>query len=188
MFLFPSKSKSASFGANLPIGSKGLSSEINEVGEKFTKTSKNIKSEIEKYKKINEFNKKLSASYVNNMHVMVDVSKLLNDYAQFFNLLKTQLDNMGDIGHLKQEDIAYLENLTRAKMESFASDFIKQSDNVKSLYEKYGQNKEAEKLSSAQQSLRSVIDNADLTYSDLKELVKGGGKKKKTYKKRVVKR
>ena len=162
------KSTSVSFGANLPVGNKALSAEISEVGQKFVKTNKKYRDEIDKYKKIADFNKKLSSSYIANVHAIIDVSKLLNDYALFFNILKEEINKTeGQIGTLQSSDIQYLENLTKAKMEEFSHKFIEQSEKVRGLYTKYGQESEAKTISSAQEQLKNTISNAGVTYNSL---------------------
>lgn len=183
---------SVSFGANLPVGNKALSAEISEVGQKFVKTNKKYRDEIDKYKKIADFNKKLSGSYIANVHAMIDVSKLLNDYAMFFNLLKDEiLKTEGQIGSLKSEDIQYLENLTKAKMEEFSNRFIEQSDKVKTLYTKYGQQEEVKTIVSAQESIKGVVSNAGITYQSLINANKAsalqGGRKKRVIKRKPTK-
>lgn len=180
-----SSSPSVSFGANLPVGNKALSVEISEVGQKFAKTNKKYRDEIDKYKKIADFNKKLSSSYIANVQAAIDISKLLNDYALFFNMLKDEINKTeGQIGTLQLADIQYLENLTKAKMEQFSSRFIEQSEKVRILYTKYGQQEEAKTLGSAQESLKTVVDNAGIAYQTLVNSTKqpsvGGSRKQKT--------
>jgi hypothetical protein len=175
-------SPSASFGANIPVGNKALSAEISEAGQKFVKANKKYRDEIDKYKKIAEFNKKLSTSYIENVHAMIDVSKLLNDYALFFNLLKEEIAKTeGQIGTLQASDIAYLENLTKSKMEEFSNRFIEESNKVKALYDKYGQDAEAKTISTAQEDIKGIVGNATTTYSDIVELTRPtqGGRSRK---------
>lgn len=182
---------SVSFGANLPVGNKALSAEISEVGQKFVKTNTKYRTEIDKYKKIAEFNKKLSSSYIANIHAIVDVSKLLNDYALFFNILKEEINKTeGQIGTLQASDIQYLENLTKAKMDEFSSKFIEQSEKVRGLYTKYGQEEEAKTISSAQEQLKNTVTNAGITYQSLLNSTKssaGGASKKKRVIKKTIK-
>lgn len=175
----PAPAPSVSFGANLPVGNKALSAEISEVGHKFVRANKKYRDEIDKYKKIAEFNKKLSSSYITNVHAMIDVSKLLNDYALFFNLLKEEIEKTeGQIGTLKTEDIQYLENLTKAKMEEFSNRFVEQSEKVKVLYNKYGQPDEARTIGTAQEYLKGVVSNAGVTYQGLLNATRQKGGKK----------
>jgi hypothetical protein len=181
------KTPTAAFGANLPIGNKALSAEIEEVGQKFVKTNKKYINEIDKYKKIADFNKKLSSSYIANVHAIIDVSKLLNDYAAFFNLLKDEINKTdGKIGTLQSSDIQYLENLTKAKMEEFGNKFIEQSGKVKDLYIKYGQESEAKTIVNAREQLMTTITNAGITHDSLIKANLSGGKSNKKPKKKVI--
>jgi len=187
MFSFSGKgTNSKSFGVNLPVGtgSKALSEEISSVSKKFVDVNEKYRSEMSKYKKIADFNKKLSASYISNIHAMVDISKLLNDYAGFFSMLKEEINKTdGNIGSLTADEIQYIESITKAKIEAFSSSFMQQSDKVKDLYKKYGQESEAKNLSNAQEQLQEAIQAAGLTYDDVSKVVARGGASKKGAKK-----
>jgi len=175
MFLFRKKeptkkeSNSKSFGTNLSVDGKSVSAEISSVGDHVIKTNKKYLTEINKYKKIADFNKKLSDSYSANMYAMIDVSKLLNDYVQFFNILKEEMSKMDHLGILKAEDVAYLESLTKSKMEEFTNSFMKESDKVRILYEKFGQDTEMRHINKARDSMKNVMGNATVTYKELLE-------------------
>ena len=168
MFGSKDSSSKATLGANLNIDNKGLSVEMDVVKQKISKTNQKYRDEIEKYKKIADFNKKLTSSYINNINAMVDVSKLLNNYVAFFNFLKDELAKTENtIGSLTTEDIQYLESLTKAKMEEFSNRFMDQSEKIKVLYTKYNQQDEAARISSAQENIKSTMDNASATYQTL---------------------
>jgi hypothetical protein len=168
MFGSKDASSKATLGANLNIDNKGLSVEMDVVKQKISKTNQKYRDEIEKYKKIADFNKKLTSSYINNINAMVDVSKLLNNYVAFFNFLKDELAKTENtIGSLTTEDIQYLESLTKAKMEEFSNRFMDQSEKIKVLYTKYNQQDEAARISSAQENIKSTMDNASATYQTL---------------------
>lgn len=198
----PNSAPTSSFGANLPIGNKALSAEISNVGDKFSKTNEKYRNEINKYKRIADFNKKLSVSYIANIHAMIDVSKLLNDYALFFNLLKDEIMKTdGQIGSLKAEDIQYLESLTKAKIDEFSNSFTANAEKVKKLYIHYDQQSEVKTIEEAQVSMTNLITDANVTYKNLLNTTKGmplpanssprpalaGGKKKRTTKTKTKK-
>ena len=157
-----------SFGTSLPINSKSLSAEINEVGEKFIKTNNKYRTEIEKYRKIAAFNKNLSKSYITNITAMIDVSKLLNDYSVFFNILKTEIENTNNnLTTIKPEEIEYLKSLTDDKLEQLLTVFKTQTDKVKDIYKKFGQTDEYNTIDAAQNLISSLPVSAKTTYSTL---------------------
>jgi hypothetical protein len=172
---------SKSFGA-LAVGTdnKALSEEIQGVGKKFGDVNEKYRTEMAKYKKIADFNKKLSASYIANIHAMVDVSKLLNEYASFFALLKEEINKAdGSIGTLTAEEIQYIESLTKSKIENFSSSFIEQSNKVKDLYGKFNQTSQAQALEKAQAQMSEAIEAAGIAYEDIsKTITKGGARRK----------
>lgn len=164
----PKTTNASSFGTNLPINNKSLSAEINDVGEKFIKTNNKYRSEIEKYKKIATFNKNLSKSYITNVTAMIDVSKLLNDYSVFFDILKNEIESTNStLTTIKPEEIEYLKSLTDDKLEQLINVFKTQTDKVKNIYKKFGQNDEYETINAAQNLMSELPNNAKTTYSSL---------------------
>jgi hypothetical protein len=159
-----SSQKTASLGANISLENKSLSKEIVDIGDKVVSANKKYLSEIEKYKKLVDFNKKLSGSYIGNLKVMVDVSKLLNDYATLFEILKNELSKTEQqLGTLTGKDVEHLAELTRAKLDQFNILFTDQSKKVKELYVKYDQQEERARVEAAEQSLQVIMDNATET-------------------------
>lgn len=160
--------KENSFGINIPVNNKSLSAEINEVGEKFIKTNKSYREEIEKYKKIAAFNKTLSKSYITNITAMIDVSKLLNEYSLFFDILKNEINETNNsLGSIDKNDIEYLKNLTKDRLDQLINVFKLQTNKVKGLYEKFGQVNELDNIKAAQILMDGVSNSANVTYSSI---------------------
>lgn len=150
-----------SFGANLPIGTKALASKVKDVSDRLTQSHKKYRSEIEKYKQIAEFNKKLSSSYLANLDAMLDVSTLLNEYTEFFDKLVDAL-NQSDatIDELSLKDIAYLRDLTKDKLDDFSTKFTKETKKAIDLFTQFEEPVKAKHVERAQESLASTITNA----------------------------
>jgi hypothetical protein len=197
-FFKPSSSPTGvAFGVNLPINNKSLSAEINDVSESFIKTNKKYRDEITKYKQIANFNKNLSKSYIANVTAMIDVSKLLNDYSIFFDILKDEITNTNNsVGSIDAQEVEYLKNLTKDKLDELINVFRTQTDKVKTIYKKFGQVDELQTIESAQNLMNAVSDNAKTTYSSLtggshyikKKRIINNSKKKNVVKKTKEKR
>jgi len=184
-----------SLGINL--GAKdGMSSELEQVTKKIKNTSRRYTSESGKYKEIAAFNKKLSESYMQNLQAMVDVSRLLEQYANVFFILREEIEKMEKaLGiELQVQDFQYLENMTKDRMAELTAKFNKEADDLKKLYSKYGKIDEVNQLDGAQKLVNMSVTNAGNTYKNLLELDRqskqtvGGGLKLKKHlsSKRVV--
>ena len=93
--LFGSPDKSPAPSLGISLGAKdGMSNELEQVTKKIKNTSRRYTSEIGKYKEIAAFNKKLSESYMQNLQAMVDVSRLLEQYANVFFILREEIEKM----------------------------------------------------------------------------------------------
>lgn len=179
LFAPQNASKEQQFGVNLTTNNKGLSSEISNVSKKFVSTNEKYRNQIAKYKKIAELNKQLTSSYITNFKVMVDVSKLLTDYAAFFHVLKEEVAKTeGQVGTLQANEVQHIEDLTKEKLGKFTDIFVEQSQKVKELYKKYGQEDQIKGIDSAQESFNNIMT---LSANTLKEVAppveKKGGRK-----------
>ena len=147
------------FGANLTRNAKTVSSQIEDFSKKFKTINQKYREDISKYKKMTELNKKLSASYLMNLNAMMDISKLLTQYVGFFNIIKQELaTTTGDLSTVSVFDVEYVENLTRAKLQQFNENFIKETDKIKKLYGR--SDDEYKMLESSQKSISQVMNAA----------------------------
>lgn len=157
------------FGVELSTGNRGLASELHQAGTELKTTSKKVRQALGDYKNYQELYKITSRSYYANLSAMLDVSKMLNDYASFFNILREEISKTtGVLGTLQPTDIEYLENLTKEKMAQFSQSFITETNKVKGIYQKFGQNDELSRIQSAQEAMQSTNDAASLTLGALR--------------------
>lgn len=180
--LFSSASPSA-FGVN--ITDKSLPSDLELVKGTIQKTNKKYREEFSKYREIAKFNQQLSTGYMKNLEAMVDVSKVLNYYVDIFNTIKEEYAKNEELlgpNMLKAADIAYLENLTRSKIDQLNRGFLQESDKLKKIYQQFGKEAEIAKVTAAQQNLAATTDMANATYRSLRNstaAAAGGGSKAK---------
>jgi hypothetical protein len=174
------------FGVNLTTNNKAFSGELSNFGQQFVNTNKKYQNEMAKYKRIAEFNKQLTTAYTKNLRVMVDISKLLTDYSAFFHVLKEEIGKTeGQIGTLQASEVQHIENLTKEKLGEFGTIFQDQTEKVKALYAKYGQEDARNKVTELQESLNNVTTNAANTYKFIANAK--GGRPKKALKKKTLK-
>lgn len=147
----------------------GVKAEINKMQGSIVKTSRNYTENIKKYKEIAKLNEQLTKSYIANLKVIVDVSELLNSYSSVFKSLKDEFSKMeAALGKpLDVADFEYLTNLTKNKIETLNTEFIKQSDNLKKLYSQYGKPEELDRVLMAQSNVQKVINTASDAYKAL---------------------
>lgn len=162
---------SSSLGLNLSANNT-INEELSSVTNKIRRTNKKYTDEITKYKEIAAFNKKLSASYMQNLQAMVDVSKLLEQYAHIFYVLREETEKLEKaLGmDFNIQDFQYLENMTKDKMEELNRNFFKETETLKKIYEKYGKASELVALNNAQSMVASTTVNASTTFKKLVDL------------------
>jgi len=185
-----SPQQSASLGINIGRSDpKNISQEIEQVTKQIQRTNKKYTDEITKYKEIAKFNQKLTQSYVQNLQVIVDVSKLLEQYANVFYVLREETEKLEkSLGmQFNIDDFRYLERLTADKMMELNKTFMKETTDLKTLYEKYGKADEAKTIADAQTLMETATNESKETFDRVAELDKlgkmtvgGGAKAKKT--------
>jgi hypothetical protein len=95
-------------------------------------------SSVERYKKnatrLNAMNKKLTESYVSNIHVMVDLSGLLSQLRDFVTFLGSQM-KMLNIGEtISLDHVKYLEGLTTDHMMNMQAQLRREIPKIAELY------------------------------------------------------
>ncbi len=172
MFNFWGEKKEGTFGVNIENKS-GLPSDLEKVKGTIQKTNKKYREEFTKYQEIAKFNKQLSSGYIKNLEVMVDVSKILNFYVDIFNVIKEEYNKNEELlglSALKSSDIAYLENLTRNKIDDLNKNFLLETDKLKKIYQQYGKTNELQRLEQAELNLKPTTDGAEIALSTVKTI------------------
>jgi hypothetical protein len=159
----------------------GIPADIESVKGSIVKTNKQYREEISKYKEIAKFNQQISNGYIKNLEAMVDISRVLNYYIEIFTVLRDEFEkNEKELGNsLKTEDISYLENITRSKIDQLNTTFFAETEKLKKIYSQYGKTAEVNRLQQAQMSLEGTIQGAEQAWTNLKQIqeqAKSGGK------------
>ncbi len=171
--LLGSKDSTPTPSLGINLGAKNaVGAELEQVTNTIKKTSRKYTTEITKYKEIAAFNKKISESYMQNLQAMVDVSRLLEQYAHVFYILREEIEKMEKaLGvELKIQDIQYLENMTKDHMAELSNKFNKETEDLKKLYSKYGKTDEYNHLDSAQKLMNISVSSAEDTYRKLVDI------------------
>lgn len=119
----------------------------------------------ERLKSITEINNKLSQSYDVSLRIIVDVSKLLNQYISFFNEIEVLVEGLN--GELNQREtseyIRYINRLTSDNIDKMTKEFQNQLNQLIPLMTK-------NKLeTSSLQQYGSLLENIN---QDAKQLVR----------------
>lgn len=174
-WFFKSSSNERKLGTTL--GSQdSIKAEIDKMQGSIVKTSKSYQSNIKKYKEIARLNQQLTKSYVANLKVIADVSELLNSYSNVFSALKIEFGKMEEaMGKpLDITDFEYLQSLTKSKIDSLNTEFLKQTDGLKKLYTQYGKAEELNRIIVAQGDIQKIIANTTQTYKEIEKDLQGG--------------
>jgi hypothetical protein len=179
-WFFKPKSNEKILGTTLG-NQESIKAEIDKMQGSIVKTSKTYQDNIKKYKEIARLNQQLTKSYVANLKVIADVSELLNSYSSVFSSLKTEFGKMeGALGKpLDISDFDYLQSLTRSKIDTLNTEFIKQTDGLKKLYAQYGRAEELNRIIVAQGDIQKIITDATQTYKGIEQEYQQGGKRLK---------
>lgn len=150
------------FGVKLPDDNKVAKIELNALAKKYAERSKKIDDHIKKATKERELANKLAASFIHNYNVMIDISSLLNQYAEFFQQIKDLLmKSDSQLEQLNAQNFQNLERLTRQEMDRFTSKFTEQAEKVRKLFVTYNMNDQAAKLGTIPQMTSDVSTAAE---------------------------
>ena len=171
---------------------KNIGEQLQDLKGKVEKTMNKNKNELKNYRELTKFNENLTKSYVANLKIIVDISKLLSGYNEIFDLFKTKMAEIDqELGiPISSDDFDYMKRLTNEQMSQINDVFKKETGNLKRLYSKYGKQKEYDEVDVAEQLFDKTRVSGETTYSRLKtplpmpsSILGGGAKKKKKQRK-----
>jgi hypothetical protein len=143
--------------------STDLKEQLEELREQFVKTMGKQKSQVDKYRSLQKFNKQLSESYLKNMNVIVDINWLLKAYIEFLDIVKNQTSQIQlDMDKFGPTDFDYIKNLTTEKIFALSEEFKKSAVDLKSLYHQYNMKDEYAKVEHAERQMDMTVQEADL--------------------------
>jgi hypothetical protein len=115
----------------------------------FVSRLQNIKSKLEnkqqseknlnsKVKTLSEINKNVSESYNVSLKIIVDVTKLLNQYMVYFNEIDKLMEsfNTESSNTLNNQYFQHINKITSEKIDELSSNFKLQVDSLKAVYSK----------------------------------------------------
>ncbi len=149
---------------------KNIGEQLNELKGKVERTMNKNKSELRNYRELSKYNEHLSKSYSANLKIIVDISKLLAAYNEFFDLFKSKLAEIDqELGiPISSDDFEYMKKLTTDQMMMMNETFKKETGNLKKLYAKYGKQKEYQEVESAEMLFDKTRESGQQTYNMLK--------------------
>jgi hypothetical protein len=157
-------------------GSPAVTEKFDNIRRVVRKTTDNHKGLQAKLKSITEINTKLSQSYDVSLRVIVDVSKLLNQYISFFNDIDGLLSQLDiDASNASTGDyVKYINRLTSDNLDKMTQEFKTQLDKLVPLFQKNDM---------PSQHLVEYGQLLDGINKEAKQLVRGGGAHGKSAKK-----
>lgn len=120
------------------LSSPAVSTKLQKIKDVMKNTTETQTDLREKLKSITEINTKLAQSYDVSLRIIVDVSKLLNQYIAFFNEIDELLVKLDDTSKdsVTGEYIKYINRLTSDNIDKMTSEFKNQLQNIVPMFEK----------------------------------------------------
>ncbi len=144
--------------------------------EKKRSTYQNMKGKIEK---LTALNKKLADGYELSLRIVVDVSKLLENYTKMFNGLEKLIATLDtDIG-VQQTDLQYINKLTKESIAKISTDFNDKFPSIVTALEKEGDQESLANAKKLKEIVNELPSNAASILQSDRATVSGGRSRKK---------
>ena len=134
-----------------------------------------MKTKIEKLSKLNQT---LTSGYELSLKMVVDVSKLLQNYTKMFDDLEVTLKNLDDAMGIQDVDIRYISELTKQSIQKITSDFNDQYPKIVNELEKQG-NRDSANMA---RKLKTIANDLPVYASEIERItpptIRGGYAKK----------
>lgn len=174
------------FGSSLPAGqSPSLAKNLELARNYAVEAAKKQQLRNEKLAKISKLNELLTAGYINNLNVIVDISKLLNEYKLTIDEIFKQLQQIDQFAAKELDGLSldHIKELTSESVANIGKFFQTEVKNIKDLLSSVGKTAEIEKLNRTEQNFKDTFDQANNVITTV-GVAKGGcntcgGKKSK---------
>lgn len=143
---------------------------VRDITAKIEKKRNHVQTMKSKIDKLKEINNKLTDGYELSLQMVVDVSKLLQNYTKMFDDLERLLSALDQDMGIQQTDIQYISNLTKESIRKISTDFNNQFPSIVEVLEKNGNR---DTLSYAAR-LKGIVNQLPSDATSFKQL---GGKK-----------
>ena len=149
---------------------KNVGEQLFELKGRMEKTMSKSKSELQNYRELSKFNEQLAKSYSVNLNVIVEISRMLNAYNEFFDLFKQKLGEIDkELGiPISSDDFEYMKKLTNEQMFQLDEVFKRETSNLKKMYSKYGKQKEYDDVDTAERLFEETKNQGIATITSFK--------------------
>lgn len=149
---------------------------VRDITTKIEKKRTHVQTMKAKIDKLKEINNKLTDGYELSLRMVVDVSKLLQNYTKMFDDLEKLLSALDQDMGVQQTDIQYISQLTKESIRKISDDFNNQFPSIVEVLEKNGNR---DTMSYATR-LKGIVNQLPSDANAMKQLGgKRGTKKKK---------
>lgn len=169
------------------VGSSSMKEQLDQMTRAVTKREVSLNRYLTINKKERVLADRLATAYVHNYSVMVDITGLLNQFAEFFKTMKDILNRSNiQLDQLNSDAFQNIERLTRQEMDRYTTKFYEQSQRVQKLFQDYQMHDKANKLASIPGMTQQLTEAADAV--KMAKAASGGKGPKKARKPREPKR
>lgn len=177
------------FGFLSTTPSKSILKQLEDVREKVLKTQELTGKYNKRMEELNKLNKVLTSGYVNNLRIVVDLSKLVTEYRDTINEVINVMKKFDEmiLKDIQNTDIEHVKELTNTKLVEVNEFFQKDVENVKTLLASLGKTDVISKLDKSKENFADTYRQGLETYTTIKEQ-SGAGKRRKIRRKYVKKK
>lgn len=111
---------------------------VTNLSDKIQRKKNQFQSMKTKIDKLSKLNHTLTSGYELSLKMVVDVSKLLQNYTKMFDDLEITLKNLDDAMGIQDVDIKYISELTKESIQKITTEFNEQYPKIVDELEKQG--------------------------------------------------
>lgn len=162
-----------------------------EMGSKLEAFGNTVSKRMKLMKKTAELNKELTKSFYTNTEIIVNITKLLNEYKNIFDVMDKIVKQYKEID-IGNADMSHLKYITQDQMSKLKQEFDSQTSNIKQIFTELGKNDKVKAITDAQENMSRIGQTAsEIVASDpslIAPKASSGGKPRKPRVKKYLKK
>jgi hypothetical protein len=142
--------------------SSGLESKLEELKKKWFENKSGLERNKAKQKELFDFTELITKGYINNLNIIVDISKIMMEYKSFIEEISTTMESINtdlNTSAINNEDLNRLKSLTTVNIDKITNFFNGELDSIQKVLVSRGDIQSSQNIQKLSSDFKSIAYN-----------------------------
>ena len=142
--------------------SSGLESKLEELKKKWFENKSGLERNKARQKELFDFTELITKGYINNLNIIVDISKIMMEYKSFIEEISTTMESINtdlNTSAINNEDLNRLKSLTTVNIDKITNFFNGELDSIQKVLVNRGDIASSQNIQKLSSDFKSISYN-----------------------------